>query len=738
MSPVSPRHPDELPASFGRYRLIKLLGKGGMGSVFLAHDAQLDRPVALKIPQLGSTQTASVLARFLTEARAAAAVHHPNICPIHEVGEIDGVPYLTMAFVEGKSLGEYAALRPLSPRQSVALVRKLALALDEAHKRGVVHRDLKPANIMIDRRGEPIIMDFGLARRARPGDVRLTQDGACMGTPAYMPPEQVKGEIDVMGPASDIYSLGVILYELLAGRLPFSGDVMAVLAQVVMEEPPPPSRFCPELDPELEAICLKAMAKKIEDRYPSMAQLAAALLAYLRGNTAATQGPEPAKGSKTAPAADAAARNSRRNDSGTQPEGIRVGQMGGLRSMATQPPSADKPRRRKPKRERRQRMPSWVWIAAGGAAALLIVLIGWAARRATSHAIKRIDRGAVATAIDRQVDGNQKPPESSEEPPTKPKESSVEERRFHGHEGPIRSVVFSPDGQYALSGSGFPQGDKTVRLWHIASGIEVRRFVGHEHWVNMIAFSPDGKRIVSSSFDRTVRLWDVDTGRQLRLFRHDKDTTGVAFTPDGKRILSAGFDNTVRLWDVDTGKELRKFEGHTRGVLAVALAPGGKRFLSASWDGTVRLWDLEMGKELHCYEIATPLFDVAFLPDGRRFLTGGEDGILRLWDLDADKEVLRFQGHTKPVYGLVVSRDGSRALSASVDGTARLWEVATGRELYRLRHRETVHAVALSTDQRYVLTGSGGMFRDGQWEAGTDWAVRLWRLPDMPAAKDKP
>jgi hypothetical protein len=145
MSQALKRTPEELPASFGRYRLVRLLGKGGMGSVYLAHDTQLDRPVALKIPQLDTGGGTQVLARFYREARAAAALNHPNICPIHDVGEVAGVPYLTMAYIEGKPLGEFAQVRPLLPRQSAALVRKLALALQEAHKHAVIHRDLKPA-----------------------------------------------------------------------------------------------------------------------------------------------------------------------------------------------------------------------------------------------------------------------------------------------------------------------------------------------------------------------------------------------------------------------------------------------------------------------------------------------------------------------------------------------------------------------------------------------------------------
>ena len=181
--------PKNLPAPFGRYRLLRLLGQGGMGRVYLAHDSQLDRSVALKIPSLSPEDGPKVLERFYREARAAAVLNHPNICPVYDVGEIDGIPYLTMAYVEGKSLGAFAsAPRSIAQRQVALLVRKLALGLAEAHKRGVIHRDLKPAIVMIDGRSEPIVMDFGLAGRRRPGDVRLTQMGDIMGTPAYMPP----------------------------------------------------------------------------------------------------------------------------------------------------------------------------------------------------------------------------------------------------------------------------------------------------------------------------------------------------------------------------------------------------------------------------------------------------------------------------------------------------------------------------------------------------------------------
>jgi WD40 repeat protein len=309
-----------------------------------------------------------------------------------------------------------------------------------------------------------------------------------------------------------------------------------------------------------------------------------------------------------------------------------------------------------------------------------------------------------------------------------------EVRRFEGHEGPVRSVAFSPDGRYALSGSGFPDGDKTMRLWDVTSGREVRRFEGHEGSILFVALSPNGERALSSSFDKTMRLWDVKTGQPLRVFRgHDEPVTKIVFTPDGRRALSGSNDKTVRLWDLETGEELRRFKGHARWVQAVSLAPDGRHFLSASWDGTVRLWDLETGEELRRYsDSANALFDVAFLPNGNRFLSGGDDGVLRLWDLDAGKVLLRFEGHKLQVFGLAVSRDGSRALSASGDGTVRLWDVSTGRQLHCFRHHEIVTTVAFSPDGRYALSAGGFVFRDGKWLNGTDWAVHLWRLPDPP------
>jgi serine/threonine protein kinase len=213
-----------LSGRLGRYEILRRLGQGGMGTVYLAQDTQQDREVALKVPRLDRGPSAQVRERFLREAKAAATLDHPNICSVYDAGEIDGVLFATMAFIDGRPLTELIRAGKRLPERAVAvLVRKLARALAAAHEKGVVHRDLKPANVLLTLQNEPVITDFGLALRLGQEEARLTGEGAVLGTPAYMPPEQVNGETAAMGPACDIYSLGVLLYELLTGRLPFEG-----------------------------------------------------------------------------------------------------------------------------------------------------------------------------------------------------------------------------------------------------------------------------------------------------------------------------------------------------------------------------------------------------------------------------------------------------------------------------------------------------------------------------------
>ncbi len=261
---------------FGRYRIVRQLGKGGMGTVYLAYDPQLDRHIALKIPKLGDAPDETIQ-RFYREAQAAGNLRDPRICPVYDAGQIDGVHYLALAYIEGRSLAQ--VLReggPLPAAQAAEIIRQVAQALDEAHAAGIIHRDLKPANIMLDTHGLPVVMDFGLAHKEHPGDAHLTRTGTIMGTPAYMSPEQVRGE--TVGPAGDIYSLGATLYELLTGVAPFTGPhISAVLTGVLTRTPKDLRELRLDLPTALCDICLKSLQKLPQDRHVSVAELADAL-----------------------------------------------------------------------------------------------------------------------------------------------------------------------------------------------------------------------------------------------------------------------------------------------------------------------------------------------------------------------------------------------------------------------------------------------------------------------------
>lgn len=255
-----------------------------MGTVYLAHDPKLDRNVALKVPKFAGDEDREMLERFFREARSVASLRHPNLCPVYDVAEDGAACYFTMSYIEGPPLSIFTqAENLLTPRRAAAAIRKIARGVEAAHRKGVIHRDLKPSNIMIDREhGEPVVMDFGLARSMWADESNITHLGKILGTPSYMSPEQVEGDFEQIGPGTDIYSLGVVLYQLLTGRLPFEGPVSRVLVLIQTQSPEPPSVYRPNLDPLLESICLKAMAKRAVDRYDSMRQFGNTLAAYLK------------------------------------------------------------------------------------------------------------------------------------------------------------------------------------------------------------------------------------------------------------------------------------------------------------------------------------------------------------------------------------------------------------------------------------------------------------------------
>ncbi len=347
-----PDAPDAaLPAQIGRYRILARLGAGGMGTVYKAHDPQLNRTVAVKVPHFDGPpdKVAARVQRFAREARAAAQVWHPHVCPIFDVGEHEGQPYVVMAFVEGESLAQRLARqgRYEDVAQAATLARQVLDGLGAVHGHGIVHRDLKPGNIMLGADGHPVLMDFGLAR-PEDAEESLTSEGVVLGTPAYMAPEQASGQSDRVGPWTDVYSLGVVLYQVLTGRLPFDGPPLTVLSRIVHEAPPPPSRLRPDLDPSLEAAVMKALAKEPRERYQAAREMADGLGGWLRSRgLMATTAASPAGISP--PAAD-----------GGTPTDLPKG--GASLTMAANGPTVPRGRR----------WPRWLAVAGCGALAFIL------------------------------------------------------------------------------------------------------------------------------------------------------------------------------------------------------------------------------------------------------------------------------------------------------------------------------------------------------------------------------
>ncbi len=366
---------EPLPSSIGRFKVLGLVGVGAFGFVYRAHDPKLDRDVAIKMPRLQGANAEEALGRFEREARLAAKLRHPNICTVHETGTHEGRLYIVMDFVPGESLAEHLEHRKeaMPPRQAALLVRKLALALHEAHRKGIIHRDLKPSNVLIDReRRDVVVTDFGLARHTRFGDGGLTREGQFLGTPAYCSPEQARGDQAGVGPATDVYSLGAIFYELLTGKHPFQGSLPQLLAQIVTQEPEPPSKLRPDLDPPLEAICLRALAKEPGDRYPSMQAFADALGKYLgRPADAASQSDRVVGLLETL-----------RADRQTDTEQI-------VRATLS-----------------RYRVKPWMWLCASGfSIALVLLAVLPFLRPATVHVMIRIDEKLDDTSLSFWLDG---------------------------------------------------------------------------------------------------------------------------------------------------------------------------------------------------------------------------------------------------------------------------------------------------------------------------------------------
>jgi WD40 repeat protein/serine/threonine protein kinase len=687
------------------YDILGELGRGGMGVVYKAVQITLGRLVALKMILSGAYAGKEDRDRFRLEAEAAARLQHPNLVQIYEVGEQDGRPFFSLEFIAGGSLEDRLTGTPMAPRQAAELIETLARAMHYAHQRGIIHRDLKPANVLMTADGTPKITDFGLAKRLDGSGGGYTHTGDILGTPAYMAPEQAAGRTREVGPATDVYALGTILYEALTARPQFlSESVTDVLDQVRRQDPVPPSRLQPKVPRDLETICLKCLEKEPHKRYASAEALADDLRRFLnREPVLARRTPTWERGLKWARRRPALAAllvvsvlavltilggslwySARLSDLLNQANRQRARAEEMEAQKEAQRAKAEESSRRARNELVRLYVTNGMRLVDEGnplAALPWVAAALWEEQHDASQAnVHRTRLAAILRQCPRLV-------------------------QLWLHEAPLTEAAFSPDGMRVVTAST----DGIARIWETRGEKARGRILKHDAAVRQVSFSPDGSRVLTASDDHTARIWDAATGRPLVEMRHGDAVRHAFFSsPDGKRVLTCSTDGTARVWDAATGWAVAAAMPHGGVVRYAAFSADGSRVVTASEDCTARVWDVATGGAL------TPplkhlemVYRAAFSPDGRYIITASADDTARVWAVATGELVLPPLRRRDDVRQARFSPDGRRILTASDDGTARLWDAATGAPLTPpMRHGSAVKRAFFSPDGQWVVTAS--------------------------------
>lgn len=752
----------------GKYKLLDVLGSGGMGQVFLCEHILMQRKVALKVMPSDRTKNPSDVQRFLREAQALASLHHPNIVQAYDVDRSDKLLYLVMEYVEGYSLHELVKEKgPLEVGRAAGYIAQAAAGLQHAHEAGWVHRDIKPGNLLVDQTGTVKILDLGLACLLgddTPSPTMEYEEKTILGTADYLSPEQAVSSHDV-DIRADIYSLGATFYFLLTGQAPFpTGSVAQKLIWHQMRDPQPVRELRPEVPEGMVAVLGKMMAKDPKQRYQQPWDVVGALQSFCQldpvplsstelgsalrrlshdGSHPSVNLPSTSGIVPTAPPTGA-----------IQPEPAPdlPGQQEARVDTASLSASETAEEERAPRHVAKKKSGHPIVIVVASAA---ILLAGIAITYALITMSGKSDQPGTPTspvalggpqpgktspsspATTQRVTPTQRQPATGRDPvkpPVVPNPQIVvkhwptpfqddpgkpgEMWRTAAHGAPVEALLFLSKGTRLLSAGH----DKTIRLWDLETHHELKKYEGHTNSIRGLALTPDEKYFLSASYDGTARLWEIESGKQVRTFNgHKGEVTCVACSPDGQSVLTGGGDGTVRLWELATGKPVREMSKAADRVTAVLFTADGQQAVSATMAKKVDFWDIGSGEHLRQLEVPDIVWRMGTSPDGSWLLlpTGSQ---LRQWSLPSARYGPLIETKQTRLSGGSYTPSGRHVLAVGMDKAVCVYDRESGKQVVSLTgHEEHVWCVLPSPGGRYAATSS------------KDSTVRLWRLPDEVA-----
>ena len=682
--------PGESVAYIGEYEILETIGKGGMGVMLKARQANLNRIVAIKMLYTGTLLDQGLVGRFQVEAKLTAALKHPNIVPIFEVGDHHGHPFLVMEYVDGADLANLSRQKPLSFEQSAAVVKAVSEAIHYAHQQGILHRDIKPSNILLGNDDRVRITDFGLARSLNT-DPSLTKPGQVIGTYDFLPPEQVSSKYGYVGIQSDVYSLGATLYYLLTGVSPHhekdksETNVYETLERIAKLELVRASEHNHKIPKDLETICMRCMEKTTSRRYASAQEVADELGRFLRG--------EPI-----------------------------------LSRPVSQWERMLKWYQREPKL-------AWSFTALLLSITLGLGLTTWQWRRADANAqaalqhaqAEQEQRGNAESALNKfemeKVNNAVKNGDCSQalailarslrrNPSNElmanqavmflaqhPSAFSLSGQLVCG--SGLGKAHFSPDGLQIVTASYYG----TVRIWDSKTGQQVGKPLRHTNTVRSAEFSPDGLRVITVNGGH-AQIWAVKTGQQIGpLFREqDREILSAHYSPDGKWVITTDDNENfgARIWDAQTAQQVGNPLSLSNKVISACFSPDSDRVVTASDDSTAQIWDVKTGLQ-NCQPIKHEgiVFSAQFSPDGLRLIT--VSGFTRLGVSTYEVAIDLEYGASEAAWMTVSD------LSSVVDrSTIRIWNAKTGEQIgSAIEYDGLVVSAKLSMDNKKLVTTSG-------------------------------